>query len=314
MRKRSPAAPTLDDLASLAAFVRVAEAGSFTAAARALGTTTSAISKRVARLEDRLGVRLVNRTSRRVALTEAGEALVERAGRVLAELEGLESDLGGAPQGHLRVNGPLVFGEQRLVPLLPAFMAKYPRIRVDLDLTDRFVDMVAERYDVAVRIGALADSSLMARRLLPSQLIACASPGYLAARGTPAKPMDLAAHDCISSSRMDLDPRREWLFRGPEGEVLVPVGGRLRSDHGGAMRAAAVAGLGIAVLPSFLIDEDLRTGALVAVLEGWRAPDLDVYAVYPAGKHVPPKVRAFVDFLVERLGEPGGARGGSRKG
>lgn len=302
MRKQSPPRPTLDDLASLAVFVRVAEARSFTAAARALGTTTSAVSKRIAGLEDRLGVRLMHRTTRRLSLSEAGAALLARAERVLADLESLEvsiTGLGTTPRGLLRVSGPLGFGESYLVPLLPAFFAQYPEIRVELELSDRFVDLVAERYDLAVRIGRLGDSSLVAKRLGPSRLVACAAPAYLARRGTPRTPEDLAEHECISSTLVD--HRREWHFRGPEGERTAAVSGSFRANHGGAMRAAAVAGVGLAVLPTFLIEDELAEGSLVTVLDDYELPAIDIYAVHPPGPHVPPKVRAFIDFMAAQL-------------
>ncbi|UQA57747.1 LysR family transcriptional regulator [Polyangium aurulentum] len=302
MRKQSQPRPTLDDLASLAVFVRVAEARSFTAAARALGTTTSAVSKRIAGLEDRLGVRLIHRTTRRLSLSEAGVALFERAERVLADLESLEvsiSDLRATPRGLLRVSGPLGFGESRLVPLLPAFFAQYPEVRVELELTDRFVDLVAERYDVAVRIGRLGDSTLVARKLGPSRLVVCAAPDYLARRGTPRTPEDLAGHDCLASTLVAR--MREWHFAGPDGEVTASVTGSFRTNHGGAMRAAVLAGVGLAVLPTFFIEDELASGAVVTVLDEYRLPAIDIFAVHPPGPHVPPKVRAFVEFLSSQL-------------
>lgn len=299
MRKH---APSLDDLGLILVFVRVVDGRSFSGAARALGTTTSAISKRVARLEERLGTRLLTRTTRHVMLTEAGSVLYERGQRVLAEIESAEIEVsrhGKEPRGLLRVNVPVVFGERVVAPLIADLCAKHPDLRIDLSLNDRFVDVVREGWDVVVRIGKLGDSSLMARKLGASSGVIVASPAYLAARGEPKTLDELVTHDCIRYSL--LAAANEWRFRLPNGrERVVPVSGRLSVDHGGAARAAAVAGVGLAVLPRFIVAADLATGALREVLGTPSLGELPIHAVWPAGR-ASPKVTAFVEFFATRL-------------
>jgi DNA-binding transcriptional LysR family regulator len=297
----------LDHLAAMAVFTRVVEERSFTAAARALGLSKSAVSKQVSRLEDRLGVRLLNRTTRRLSLSEAGEAFYERCRRVLAEAEAAEaavSHLAAAPRGTLRVNAPMSFGLQHVVPALPKFLGRYPEIDVDLALNDRYVDLVEEGYDVGVRIGRLADSSLIARRLARSRRLAVAAPAYLRRRGSPTHPSDLRRHDCLTYA-YQAERAGQWRFRGADGAVRVEVGGRLRANNGDALREAVLAGMGIALLPTFIAGDDLRAGRLVELLPGWREEsEGEVHAVYPAMRNLSPKVRVFVDFLVDRFGDP----------
>ncbi len=297
MRKQSA---SLDDLGHMAVFVRVVEGRSFSAAARALGTTTSAVSKRVARLEERLGVRLLTRSTRKLALTEAGAALFERAARILRDIESAEVEVSrhtGAPRGTLRVSAPTSFTESRVVPSLPRFFERYPEVSVELSVSDRFVDLVAERYDVALRVGSVASEGLVVRRLGAEPAVAVASPDYLARRGTPEAPDDLLAHECL---RYTLVPaRHEWRFADRRGERVIPATGRFASDHGGSIHAAALRGLGVAWMPRFMVDEDLREGRLVQILERWETRTYPVQAVLPPGRNPPPKVKVFVDFLVE---------------
>ena len=296
----------MPDLSAMAVFARVVEMESFTRAAEELRLSKSAVSKQVSRLEDRLGVRLLNRTTRRLSLTEAGAAFYEGCRKTLSEAEAAEqavTHLAMTPRGVLKVNVPMSFGFLHVGPALPDFLGRCPELELDLDLNDRRVDLVEEGYDVAVRIGLLADSSLVARRLAPSRLLLCAAPGYLAAHGRPAAPEDLAGHDCLVYSYRSAGS--QWHFRGPDGLRRVKVAGRLRVNNGDTLLAAALGGLGIALLPSFIAGDDLRAGRLERVLPGWReAEEPSVHAVYPASRNLSPKVRVFVDFLAARFGEP----------
>lgn len=309
----------VDRLQGMAVFVRVAELSSFSAAARQLGLSTSAVSKHVAALEERLGARLLNRTSRRLALTEVGSAYRDRCARIVREVEAAELAATGdavEPRGKLKVNAPVSFGFRHLAPLLPEFLARHPGIGLDLTLNDRFVDLLEEGYDVAVRIGRLDDSTLVARRLATARFACVASPAYLARAGTPATPDALADHNCLSYSyRRRFD---EWSFaRGGERRRLR-VRGNLAANNGDVLRAAACAGLGIAHLPDFLLaEDDLAAGRLVRVLPGWHAPEIPIHAVFPPQRHAFARLRVFVDFLVERLGgrrRRGGGDGGGDGG
>ncbi len=294
---------SLDTLVGMAVFARVVDDGGFSAAARRLGLSKSAVSKQVAALEDRLGARLLNRTTRRMSLTEAGTALVERCRRVLAEAEAAQDAIGllqAAPTGVLRVNAPMTFGTLHLAPAIPDFLERHPGISVDLNLNDRMVDLVEEGFDVAVRIARLADSSLVARKLAPMRRVMVASPLYLARRGVPERLADLAGHDCFSYSYVAAGD--EWRFTGPDGEEVVQPTGRLRANNGEVLREAALAGIGIAVLPVFIAGPDLAAGRLVQVLPQYDNRGGAIYAVWPSGRHPSPKLRAFVDFLAERFG------------
>lgn len=294
----------MDRFAAIQAFVRVAETGSFTAAAERLRSSKSAVSRHVAALEAELGARLFHRTTRSLTLTEAGRGYCERATRILADLDDANlsvSRLQAAPRGKLRVNAPMSFGFLHLAPAIPDFLFRYPDVEIDMIMNDRFVDLVDEGFDVAVRIGALEDSSLVARRLAPMRRVACASPGYLKSRGVPASPDDLKAHDCLCYINVSL--AHEWRFVAPDGRPWpVEVKGRLAANNGDALRAAALRGLGIANLPTFLVGGDLQEGTLVTVLDTFVPQDMSMSAVYPHARHLSPKVRAFVDFLAERFG------------
>jgi DNA-binding transcriptional LysR family regulator len=296
----------MDQLGAIAVFARVIEANGFTAAARALGLSKAAVSKQVARLEDRLGVRLLNRTTRRLGLTEAGRDFYERARRILAEVEEAEqaaSSRQASPRGLLRVNAPVTYGIGHVVPVLPAFMRRYPEIRLDLVLNDRYVDLIEEGFDLAIRVGLepLKDSSLVARRLFATRHAVCAAPSYLAARGSPQMPADLARHDCLLYSY--LSTGEEWRFLDAAGRPFgVRVAGPMRANNGDALHHAARAGLGIIYAPAFLLAEDLAAGRLVPVLSDWQTPEAAVHAVYPPGRPLGTKVRVFVDYLAETLG------------
>lgn len=292
----------MDRLAAMAGFAKVVETQSFSAAARALGVSKSQVSKQVAFLEEHLGARLLNRTTRRLSLTDAGAAFYDSCQRVLAEAEEAERAVGSLqaePRGVLKVNAPMSFGILHLAPALPEFARRYPELTVDITLNDRMVDLVEEGFDVAVRISRLTDSSLVARRLAPSRRVVCGAPDYFAAHGVPRHPRDLKAHNCLIYSYA---ANEEWRFHGPEGEVAVRVSGSLRANNGEVLLAALRAGLGVAPLPTFIVGPDLAAGRLMPVLPEWADDSASVYAVYPHRRHLSTKVRVFVDFLAERFG------------
>lgn len=294
---------TLDHLTAMAVFARVVEEGSFSRAAQALELSKSAVSKQVARLEDRLGVRLLNRTTRRLSLTEAGTAFYEGCRLVVADAEAAEAavnHLAAAPRGTLRVNAPMSFGLRHVAPRISEFLERYPELSVDLQLSDRTVDLVEEGYDMTVRVGRLPDSSLVARRLSPQRQVVCAAPSYLERHGRPRHPNDLADHQCLIYSY--LSSGKDWRFKGAEGEIRVTVSGRLEANNGDALLAAARGGAGVALLPRFIAADDLHAGRLETVLDDWtHAQDGAVYAVFPATRNLSPKVRVFVDFLAEHF-------------
>jgi DNA-binding transcriptional LysR family regulator len=292
----------MDRLAALQAFVQVAETRSFSAAARRLRSSKSAVSRQVSSLEAELGARLLHRTTRALALTEAGRGYFERASRILADLDEADRSVGAlqaAPRGRLRVNAPMSFGFLHLAPAIPDFLARYPDVELDMIMNDRFVDLIDEGFDVAVRIGHLEDSSLVARRLAPVRRVVCASPGYLAARGTPASPDELKAHECLCYSNVP----REWRFATADGRPWsVEVRGRLSTNNGDGLRVAALKGMGIINQPTFIVGGDLQSGTLVSLLDVFVPQDIALNAVYPHSRHLSPKVRTFVDFLAERFG------------
>lgn len=303
MGKQSPnETRPLNDLTELYAFVQVVESSSFTAAARELGMTTPSISKRITALEQRLGVRLLERTTRHLRPTEAGNMLYARGRHVLDALHDARHELalyGDEPQGTLRVSAPVIFGEMHVAPLLPELHAQYPHMLIDLVFEDGYVNLVEDGYDVAVRIGRLEDSSLRVRRLGHDPFVVCAAPAYLERHGEPESPGDLVHHECLRYSLLNVED--EWRFRDDTGERAVSVGGRLTLNHGGAMREAAVGGAGLARLPRFVVGDALRQGLLRTVLDAYRGPDREIALVYPAGRHPLPTVRAFIDFLAERV-------------
>lgn len=293
----------MDNLSAVAIFARIAERQSFSAAARDLGLSKSAVSKKLAALEGRLGARLFNRTTRRISLTEAGTDFFERAQKILSDLDEAQlavTRLQVEPRGTLRVNAPMSFGTFHLAPAMADFMARHEDLSVTLDLNDRLVDLIEEGYDVAVRISKLADSTLIARKLAPARLAVCASPDYWKMHGFPDHPRDLAGHNCLFYTY--LTAQDQWAFRGPDGPLRVRVRGNLRANSGDALRAAAVAGLGVYFGPTFIVGDDMRAGRLIPALGEFVDPDLSIYAVYPHRRHVSAKVRVFVEFLAERFG------------
>lgn len=294
----------MDRLDSMEAFVRVAESKSFSEAARRLNLSKSVISRQVSGLETELGARLFHRTTRSLTLTEVGAAYLERCQRILADIEEANlsvSNLQAAPRGKLKLSAPVPFTIQHLAPILPDFMARHPEIEIDLSLNDRFVNLVEEGFDLAIRIGKLNDSSLIARFLAPANIAVVGSAAYLAERGEPRSPEDLGQHCCmLYSNQASAD---EWSFVAPDGKKLsVEVKGRLRTNNGDVLRQAALGGLGLVMLPTFIVGADLQAGTLVRVLEEFVPQQLGIYAVYPHARHLSPKVRAFVDFLAEHFG------------
>jgi len=292
----------MDRFETMRAFTAVAEAGSFTKAADSLGWSKAAVSKYVAALEDRLEVRLLNRTTRRLSLTEAGKAYLERARSLLdqlGELEAAVQDQQSRPRGLLRITGPQTFGEVHLAGALSAFAERYPDIEIDLVLADRFVDVVEDGFDLAVRIADQPDTSLIARRLAPCDIILAAAPSYLAAAGSPKALEDLARHSLILDSNFRGGPT--WTLRDAGGkEQRVGVEGRIRVNGATAVREMLLAGAGIAMVPLFAVESDVRAGRLVRLLPGSEVLQVTVQALYPHARHLSAKVRACVDFLAER--------------
>lgn len=291
----------MDRLTSMTIFRRVVELGSFSAAARELNLSVAAASKHVARLEERLGVRLLNRTTRRLSLTEAGGTYYEHARRLLIETEEMEQAVGQlqvAPRGVLRVNAPMSFGLGYVAPLVARFLEPYPELRIDLTLNDRYVDLIGEGVDLAIRIGEMADSTLLTRRLAPSRRCLVAAPAYLARHGTPRVLADLARHRClIYAYQLTGDT---WRFRTAFGDRDIPVAGPLRVNNGDATRLASLDGLGIALQPAFIVGPDIAAGRLVELhLEDGAPIPLDIRAVYPPSRFVPAKTRLFIEFLLD---------------
>ena len=294
----------MDTLTDVAVFVRVVERGSFTLAAQDLGLSRAVVSKYLSRLEERLGARLLHRTTRRLSLTEAGAALFEASRGALERIEEAEAAVAqfqSEPRGRLRVSAPMSFGILHLGPAIAEFARANPKITLDMRLDDRFVNLVEEGIDVAVRIGTLTDSSLVARKLATTRAVACASPAYLAQFGEPETPEDLAAHNCLIYSY--LSSANVWRFTTPDGrELPVAVNGTFRINNGIVLAEAAVAGHGILLTPAFYVGPLLRQGKLKQILTRYKVKELGIHAVYPQRDHVPPKVRAFVDFLALRFG------------
>lgn len=282
-------------------FVTVVESGGFSAAAEVLQVTPSAVSKILGRLEDRLGVRLLNRTTRKIDLTPEGETYLNSAKFILAEIDEMEAAVGQSStrvKGLLRVNSGTAFGIYQLMPQLPRFMAEHPELCVSIELTDRRIDVVGERADLAIRTGPLGDGSLMARKIADMRRVICASPAYLATHGTPKTPEDLANHDCLLMSEQPSLSR--WPFRMANGVDTVQVQGRVTAGSSDALLRLAIEGAGILRSGDVVVAEALRSGALVPLLVDTHVVEaVPISAVYPSGRHRSPKVRSFIDFLVK---------------
>jgi DNA-binding transcriptional LysR family regulator len=288
----------------MTAFVRSVELGGFSTAAREMGLTPSAISKLVTRLEDRLGVRLLNRTTRRLALTPEGEAYFHRSQRILADIHEAENEVAcfrAQPKGVLRINVGTAFGMHQLAPALPEFLSRHPDMQVELTITDRVVDLIEEGADLGIRLGELADSSLVARRICDLERVVCAAPAYLRKHGTPRRPEDLLKHNCLSVAYSPSLHR--WPFATSDGVQYVDVSGNASANTADTLLRLAIVGLGIIRLSDVIAAEAIREGRLVPLLQDVHHSELlPLHAVYPQGRHRSPKVAAMVEFLVERFG------------
>ncbi len=289
----------MDRFEEMRVFTAVVDAGSFVGASDALEMSKAAVSRHVAELESRLGVRLLHRTTRKLSLTPEGEVFHGRCRELLGGVDEAEAEItsrSGEASGVLRINVPFSFGLLHLAPLWAEFMVQHPKVVLDVTLADRVVDLVEEGFDLAVRIARLPNSSLVSRQLTSTRLVLCASPAYLQARGQPRHPSDLAHHEVLAYSLFSMGD--QWEFTGPEGTASVKVTPRLRTNSGDTCRVAALRGQGIVLQPSFLVGPDLLAGTLVEVMPAWRSIELGVYAVYPSRKFVSPKVRLMIEFLV----------------
>ncbi len=293
----------LPDLEGLAIFAKVVEARSFSGAAEQLGLSKATVSKAVSRVEARLGARLFNRTSRRLALTDAGRLLAERAAQILAAGEAAEDEAmaqSASPRGLVRLAVPMSVGLRQVAPLFPDFFAAYPEITIDLHLSDAMVDLIGDGFDAALRIADMPDSSLLARRLCPVTLLVVAAPSYLERRGRPTHPLHLAEHSCIGYA-YQLTPDT-WRFSNDAGEqASVRPAGPLRINNGDAMMPSLIAGLGIAALPDFIVSEAVKNGKLEIVMPDWHMPPAGLHLVTPPGGPRPARVEALADFLAKRL-------------
>jgi DNA-binding transcriptional LysR family regulator len=267
----------------------------------------SSISRQINTLEEELGVRLLQRTTRSISLTEAGQIYFERISKILGDLEEAQSaitELQVSPKGILRLNVAIPFGERNIVPLIPEFLAMYPDLKIDLALEDRSIDLVEERVDLAIRIGRLGDSSIVARKLADNQFVVCANQQYLETHGSLDTPDDLTRHNCIINK--NIHNSDTWQFRDGKSTQNISVSGNFLANTGGALYRAMLSGLGVAVLPTWFVGEDIKQGRLQVLLEDYEVnlpamTDSAIYALYPAGQYLPPKVRVFIDYLIENL-------------
>lgn len=290
----------MDRALEMQVFVTVVERGSFVAAAEPLQLSKAAVSRHVAALEERLGVRLLQRTTRRLSLTEEGRLFYARARDILESLDDAESEVAAhqlEPSGVVRVNAPVSFGILHLAPLWAGFLEQYPRVELDIHLNDRLVDLVDEGYDLAIRISRLESSSLVSRRLVTTRMRLCASPAYLDRHGVPEHPHELLGHRIIAYS--NLASRDEWTFDGPQGVCTVQTQAAIHCNNGDTCRAIALSGGGILLQPSFMLHDDLRSGALLELMPQYRAVEFGVHALYPTRKQVPAKVRSLIHYLAE---------------
>jgi len=295
----------MDRLTSMEAFVAAAESGSYARAATRLGLSPQMVAKHVAALEQRLGARLLNRTTRRQSLTELGSAYLERCRHILGEAQAADSlaqIMNATPRGKLRISAPVTFGSYSLMPFVTAFLREHPQVEIDLHLTDRYIDLVEEGYEAAFRIGPLADSSLTARPLAPYRLIACAAPAYLAARGTPRVPADLEQHECLGYAYWSRPADNQWQFRH-DGQIHeVQVRSRLQVNESKALLSAAVDGFGIVLGPADFLEPARAAGELVQLLPGYEAPSRAMHLLYRPDRQMTAKLRHFVDAAIARFG------------
>ena len=294
----------MDKFNNMTLFVEVVNGGSFTAAAQKVGLSRAQVSKSIMQLEQHLGTRLLYRTTRRISLTETGRIYFERCAAILDEIEEIEAIAGeqtGAPRGRLTLSAPTSFGILHLREAIPAYLRKFPDVQISLNLADRFIDVVAEGFDLVIRIAALEDSSLVARRIAPCNRVLCAAPDYLERHGEPRVPQDLAIHHCLVYSN-ELRPDT-WHLQGPGGSEAVRVNGPVCADNGDILKAAAVAGLGVTLLPTFMVGDEISSGELRQVLVDFHPPEISIHAVFPSRRYLSSKVRSFIDFLTDYFGD-----------
>jgi DNA-binding transcriptional LysR family regulator len=293
----------MDRFQAITAFAQVVESGSFVRAAERLATSVSAVSRHVAELEAHLDVRLLNRTTRRLSLTESGGVFYQHCVQLLADLDEAEQSASASaitPRGTLRLSAPVTFGERHLAPAIGGFVERYPDMRFDVELSDRAVDLVDERFDAALRIGAIGSQNLVGRTIGETWMVCCAAPGYLERHGEPKRPEDLAVHECLTYEYAS--QRHMWLFRERDGSTgQVKVSGSVHANSGRFLEALALEGRGIACEPDFIVGPEVRAGRLVAILLAFQPPPSTIQLVYPSRRHLSAKVRAFADFLRERF-------------
>lgn len=294
----------MDRLTSMSVFVSVVDTGSFTTASERLAISRASASKHISELETALGGRLLNRTTRQLSLTEAGQAYYERCKQILEDVGDaacVVSGLSSEPRGVLRINAPMSFGLNQFNGIINRFCQVYPDIAVDLSLNDRLIDVVDEGFDLVIRIARLEDSTLVARKLANCRRVIVASPAYLQEHGTPARPEDLNQHHCLHYSYFETG--REWLLKGPTGYHRITTHGPLTINNGDAICRSTIEGMGIALLPTFIVSDALRSGKLKTILCDYKPPDVTAYAVYPSNRQLPNKVRSFIDFAIGEIGE-----------
>lgn len=292
----------MDLFASMKMYVAVVDGGSFSAAAEQLGISRAMASKQIFQLEEHLGTRLLNRTTRKLSMTETGRVFYERSVQIMGDVDEAEQVAGQMtrrPQGVLRVTIPLSYGQHRLAGILGDYAQAYPQVQLDISLSDRKLDLIEDGLDVAIRIGAMAQSDLIARKIGSERSVVCASPAYLARHGAPCTPAELSHHACLGYTLSG--SAAQWQLEGPAGPVSVSVSGPIKADNGDILRLAALQGAGILFQPHFIVGDDIAAGKLVRVLPQWQSAELGVHAVYPSRKHLSAKVRTFVDFVAAAL-------------
>lgn len=295
----------MDRLLCMKAFAKAVELGSFSAAGEALEMSSQLVGKYVQTLEQQLGVRLLNRTTRRQHLTDIGNTFYERVKIILAEVEAAEAlaaETRAIPRGRLRINAPVSFGIHALSPRLPEYLQMYPEVSIDLSVSNRYVDVIEEGFDAVFRVGELTDSGLVARLLAPYELLLCAAPSYLAANEPIRTPQDLVKHECLGFFHTEL--RSHWTFDGPEGRITIPVKSRLTADSGESLLTFALAGIGVLLQPRELVAQDLASGRLVHVLPEYKVPPRSMHILYAPDRRITPKLRSFIDFAVAAFGSP----------
>ena len=292
----------MDLFSSMRMFIAVVDGGSFAAAADRQAISRAMVSKQMQKLEAHLGTRLMNRTTRRLSLTETGRGFYERSVQIIGDVEEAEQIAGqltSKPQGVLRVTIPLSYGQHHLAAIIGEYVQAYPQVQLDISLSDRKVDLIEDGLDLAIRIGTMTQSDLIARKIGSVRSIICASPAYLARRGTPITPVELSEHACLGYTLTGSGT--DWRIEGVDGLVTVPIAGPIKADNGDIIRQAAISGAGILFQPHFIVDDDIASGQLVRILPQWQSEALGVYVVYPSRKHLSAKVRTFVDFLATAL-------------